>query len=104
LMGEFRPLTFSVSIDNNVVIPVIYLSLLFKCLIVCSWMNVTLWFLEGQAVPVVWYCLSFHGFVCFHFVCADFLEDSFVVLTWWSYIVLVSVYLEDFYCSIYFEW
>jgi hypothetical protein len=41
---------------------------------------------------VTWYCLSFHGFVCFHFLHAEFLEESFVMLAWWSYIVLISAY------------
>jgi hypothetical protein len=42
--------------------------------------------------PVAWYCLPFHGFVCFHFLCAEFLGESFAVVVWWSYIVLVSAY------------
>jgi hypothetical protein len=42
--------------------------------------------------PVLWYCLSSHSFVCFHFLCAEFFEESFVVMAWWSYIVLVSAY------------
>jgi hypothetical protein len=33
-----------------------------------------------------------HGFVCFHFLCAELLEESFVVVAWWSYFVLVSAY------------
>jgi hypothetical protein len=32
------------------------------------------------------------GFFCFHFLCAEFLEESFGVVSWWSYIVLVSAY------------
>jgi hypothetical protein len=59
------------------------LSLLFKGLFVCSWINVTLWFLVFSS-PVIWYCLSSHGFVCFNFLCAEFFM--------WSYIVLVSAY------------
>jgi hypothetical protein len=46
----------------------------------------------GFSSLVVWYCLSFHGFVCFHFLCADFLGESFVVVAWLSCIVLVSAY------------
>jgi hypothetical protein len=41
---------------------------------------------------MIWYCLPFHGFVCFHFMCAEFLDESFVVVAWWSYIALVSAY------------
>jgi hypothetical protein len=41
---------------------------------------------------VLWYCLPFHDFACFHFLCAEFLEESFVVVAWWLYIVLVSAY------------
>jgi hypothetical protein len=41
---------------------------------------------------IPWYCLPFHGFVCFHILCAEFLEESFVVVAWWSYIVLASAY------------
>jgi hypothetical protein len=52
---------------------------------------------------VFWYCLLFFGDVGFHFLCADSLEESFVVVALWSHIVLVSAYLEDFYCSIYSE-
>jgi hypothetical protein len=33
-----------------------------------------------------------HGFVCFHFLSAEFLVDSFVVVSWWSYVILVSAY------------
>jgi hypothetical protein len=40
--------------------------------------------------PAVWY--AFHGFVCFHFLCAEFLGESFTVVAWWSYIVLVSAF------------
>jgi hypothetical protein len=64
---------------------------LFKGLIVCSWTSVTRYFLAFSS-PVVWYCLPFHGFVCFHFLCAGFFEESFVVVAWWSRIVLVSAY------------
>jgi hypothetical protein len=32
------------------------------------------------------------GFVCFHFLWAEFLEESFVLMAWWSYIVLFSAY------------
>jgi hypothetical protein len=39
---------------------------------------------------VVWYCLSFHGFVGFYFLCAESFEESFVVVALLSYIVLVS--------------
>jgi hypothetical protein len=53
--------------------------------------NVILYLLAFSS-PVVWYFLSFHGFVCFHFLCAGFLEDTFVVVAWWSYIDLVSAY------------
>jgi hypothetical protein len=42
--------------------------------------------------PVVWYCLPFHGYVGFHFLCAESLEESFVVVALWSYIVLVSAF------------
>jgi hypothetical protein len=38
--------------------------------------------------------LPFHGFVCFHFLCAEFLGESLVIVAWWSYIVLVSAYHE----------
>jgi hypothetical protein len=48
---------------------------------------------------VVWYCLSSHGFVCFHFLCAEFLEESFVVVAWWSYIILVSAYHGRFFIA-----
>jgi hypothetical protein len=41
---------------------------------------------------VVWFCLPFHGFISFHFLCAEFLGESFVVVAWWSYIVLASAY------------
>jgi hypothetical protein len=53
---------------------------------------------------VVWCCLFFHDFVSFHFLCAESLGESFVVVAWWSYIVLVLLIIEDFYCSTYFEW
>jgi hypothetical protein len=33
-------------------------------------------------------------FICFHFLCAEFLEETFAVVAWWSYIVLVSAYLR----------
>jgi hypothetical protein len=91
LIGELSPLTFSVYIVRCVVIPVIWLFLC-KGLIVCSWINVTLWLLVFSS-PVIWYCLSFHGLVCFHFLCVEFLEESFVVVAWWAYITLVSAYL-----------
>jgi hypothetical protein len=42
--------------------------------------------------PVVWYCLSFHGYVRFHYLYVESLEESFVEVAWWSYIVLVSGY------------
>jgi hypothetical protein len=42
---------------------------------------------------VVWCCLTSHGFVCLHFLCAEFFEESFVLVALWSYIVLVSDYL-----------
>jgi hypothetical protein len=42
-----------------------------------------LWF--GTACP-------FHGYVGFHFLCAESLKESFVVVALWSYIVLVSAY------------
>jgi hypothetical protein len=90
-MGKLGPLTFSVSVDKYVVTPIIFLSLLFKGLLVCSLINVILYLLAFSS-PVVWYFLSFHGFVCFHFLCAGFLEDTFVVVAWWSYIDLVSAY------------
>jgi hypothetical protein len=64
---------------------------LFKGLFVCSWISVTLYFLAFSS-PVVWYCLPFYGFVCFHSLCAELLVESFVVVAWWSYIVLVSAY------------
>jgi hypothetical protein len=57
--------------------------------------QVTLYFLAFSST-VVWYCLSFHGFACFHFLCAEFLGESFVVVAWWSYIVLVSAYHGSF--------
>jgi hypothetical protein len=53
-------------------------------------MNVTLYLAFSS--PVLWYCLPFHGFIYFHFLCSEFLEESFVVVAWWSYIVLVSAY------------
>jgi hypothetical protein len=40
--------------------------------------------------PVVWYGLSLHGCDCFHFLCAEFLEESFVEVAWWSHIIFVS--------------
>jgi hypothetical protein len=58
-------------------------------LIVCSYIDVTLFFLVFSS-PVVWYCLTFHGYVGFHFLCAEFLGESFVVVALWSHIVLVS--------------
>jgi hypothetical protein len=66
---------------------------LFEGLIVCRQINVTLYFL-AFSFPIVWYCLPFHGFVGFHFLFAESLEESFVVVAWWSYIVLVSAYHE----------
>jgi hypothetical protein len=42
--------------------------------------------------PVVWCCLSSHGFVCFHFLFAESLDESFVVVALWSHIVLVSAH------------
>jgi hypothetical protein len=45
-----------------------------------------------------------HGLVCFHLLCAEFLVESSVVMAWWLHIVLVSLYREDFYCAINFEW
>jgi hypothetical protein len=41
---------------------------------------------------VVLFCLPFHGLVSFHFLFAEFLGESFVVVAWWSYIVLVSAF------------
>jgi hypothetical protein len=41
---------------------------------------------------MVWYCLSFHGFVGFHSLHKEFLEESFIVVALWSYAVLVSAY------------
>jgi hypothetical protein len=67
------------------------LPLLFKGLIACYQINVTLYFVAFSS-PMVWYCLSFLGFVCFHFLYAGFFEESFVVVAWWSYIVLASAY------------
>jgi hypothetical protein len=57
----------------------------------CSKIDVTLYFLAFYSL-VVWYCLPSHGFVCFHFLCAEFLEESFVLVAWWSYIDLISAY------------
>jgi hypothetical protein len=65
--------------------------LLIKGLIMCSWISVTVCFLVCSS-PVVWYCLPFHGFVCFNFPCSEFLGESFVVVALWSYIVLVHFY------------
>jgi hypothetical protein len=44
---------------------------------------ILLWFGTGSHFVI---------FVCFHFLSVDFLEESFVVVAWWSYIVLVSAY------------
>jgi hypothetical protein len=41
---------------------------------------------------VVWCSLSFHGYVGFHFLFAESLEESFVVVALWSHIVLISDY------------
>jgi hypothetical protein len=68
---------------------------------VCSLISATLYFLAFSS-PVVWYCLPFHGFVCFHFLCEEFLGESFVVVTWWSYIVLVFAYHGRLLLFIYF--
>jgi hypothetical protein len=32
---------------------------------------------------VAWYCLHIHGSVSFHFLCAEFLGESFAVVIWW---------------------
>jgi hypothetical protein len=53
--------------------------------------HVTLSFL-AFSFPVVWYCLSFFGYVGFQFLRAESLEESFVVVALWSHIVLVSAY------------
>jgi hypothetical protein len=50
-----------------------------------------LYFLAFSSL-VASYCLPFHGFVCFHFLCAEFLEESFVVVALWSHIALISAY------------
>jgi hypothetical protein len=60
-------------------------------LIVCSQINTIPWLLAFSS-SVVWYFPSSHGFVCFHLLCSEFLIKSSVVVVWWSYIVLVSVY------------
>jgi hypothetical protein len=65
--------------------------MLIKGLIVCSWIYITFWFLVFSS-PVLWYCLSSCGFVYFHFLWAEFLGETFVVVVWWSHIVLVSTY------------
>jgi hypothetical protein len=52
---------------------------------------VTLYFL-AFSFPVVWCSLPFHDYVGFHFLCAQSLEESFVVVALWSHIVLVSAY------------
>jgi hypothetical protein len=45
---------------------------------------------------MVWYFPYSHGFVCFHLLCAESLVESFVVVAWWSHIILVSVYCGRF--------
>jgi hypothetical protein len=49
---------------------------------------------------LLWFGIAcFHGFVCFHFLCAEFLGESFVVMAWLSYIVLVSSYHGRFFIA-----
>jgi hypothetical protein len=55
--------------------------------------DVILYFL-AFSFPCVWYCLPFHGYVGFHLLCAESLEEYFTVVVFWSYIVLVSAYHE----------
>jgi hypothetical protein len=56
---------------------------------VCTSVEVTL-YCPAFSFPVVWCCLSFHGYVGLHFLRAESLEESFVVVALWSHIVLVS--------------
>jgi hypothetical protein len=56
---------------------------------VCTLIEVTLNFL-AFSFPVVWHCLPFHGYVGFHFLCAESIEESFVVVSLRSHIVLLS--------------
>jgi hypothetical protein len=58
---------------------------------VCTQAEVTLYFL-AFSFPEVWCCLPFHGQVWFHFLCAESLEASVVVVALWLHIVLVSAY------------
>jgi hypothetical protein len=63
-------------------------------LIVCNQISGTLWLLVFSSV--IWFFPSSCGFVCLRLLCAEFLIKSSVVVAWWSYIVLVSVYCGRF--------
>jgi hypothetical protein len=39
---------------------------------------------------LLWFGIACPFMVLFDFLCAEFLGESFVVVAWWSYIVLVS--------------
>jgi hypothetical protein len=90
-MIVFVSMSVDIHTDRYVVNPIIWLFLLFKDLIVCSWINATLWLRV-----FIFFCILIlsvlPGFVCFHLLCSEFLVESSVVVAWCSYIVLVSVY------------
>jgi hypothetical protein len=53
---------------------------------------------------LLWFGAACPFMVLFPFTfCVEFLGESFVVVAWWSYIVLVSAYHGRFHCSINFE-
>jgi tryptophan-rich sensory protein len=63
-----------------------------RCAAPCRATQAPTWTPLAFSFPVIWCCLPFHGYVGFHFLCAESLEKSFVVVALWSYIVLVSAY------------
>jgi hypothetical protein len=92
-MGELSPLTFSVNIDRYVVNSSIQLFLLFKDLCVVKsvlFSDCLSFFSCGLIIPCPLVVLS--AFILY----AEFLVESSVVVAWWSYIVLVSVYCGRF--------
>jgi hypothetical protein len=101
--GKLSPLTFLVSIGRNVVIPVIWLFLLFKDLSMCSWSMLLskllfVLLMRFNTLIISWSCLFLSS------VCVGFLSESSIVVNWWSYIVLVSVYRGKLLFLTNFEW
>jgi hypothetical protein len=90
LMGEIRPLIFTVNIENYVAIPAIWLFFLYKGLCLYNWFYATacLLFSWGLIIPII---SSLFVFI-------------FCVVVWLSCIALVSLYHGRFYSSFNSEW